>query len=65
MTEDHAWVHINTRQMDEPVVMSISIGSIPQDMLVLEITPDDWSKMLGQHGQPVTAQVRWMPVASR
>lgn len=61
MTREHAWVHVNTRLGGEDVVLTVDIGSVPQDSLVIEIEPDDWSKMLASHGKPVTATVRWMP----
>ncbi len=60
MQSEHAWIHINTRKDDDPVTLSISINSL-EDALVVEIDPDDWSKMLATHGQPVNATVRWMP----
>lgn len=61
MQTELAWVHVNTRRKTEPVTLTVDIGSLPQDSLVIEIDPDDWSRMLSVHGKPVTAQVRWMP----
>lgn len=61
MISEHAWVHVNSRNDVEEVTLTVDIGSIPQDSLVIGIAPDDWSKMLATHGTPVTATVKWMP----